>query len=191
MPVLTVREEIILSSLLILGGRAPASPLRKKVVELSNKEIVYGTLLALPGILAALALGPWLLRLLYSVEFTAAFDIFRWQALGTYTLDLLWHGLTPADRVLIEHNVQRWGVYEGMGGPLFEVPSFFAAVNKEDMPYLPLGEVLGDRVEQGAGDGHLAGASRDRAAPGRGHRAGAGLDQRTAAGGHPHHSGAV
>ena len=44
MPVLAVREEIILSSLLILGGRADAAPLRKKVVELSKKEIVYGTL---------------------------------------------------------------------------------------------------------------------------------------------------
>jgi DNA-binding PadR family transcriptional regulator len=41
MPVLAVRQEIILSSLLILGGRAP---LRKKVVELSKREIVYGTL---------------------------------------------------------------------------------------------------------------------------------------------------
>ena len=44
MPVLAVREEIILSSLLILGGRADAGPLRKKVVELSKREIVYGTL---------------------------------------------------------------------------------------------------------------------------------------------------
>jgi len=44
MPVLAVREEIILSSLLILGGRADAAPLRKKVAELSKKEIVYGTL---------------------------------------------------------------------------------------------------------------------------------------------------
>ncbi len=44
MPVLAVREEIILSSLLILGGHAHAAPLRKKVIELSKREIVYGTL---------------------------------------------------------------------------------------------------------------------------------------------------
>jgi len=44
MPVLAVREEIILSSLLILGGSSHGAPLRKKVIELSKKEIVYGTL---------------------------------------------------------------------------------------------------------------------------------------------------
>jgi DNA-binding PadR family transcriptional regulator len=44
MRVLAVREEIILSSLVILGGRAHAAPLREKVVALSKREIVYGTL---------------------------------------------------------------------------------------------------------------------------------------------------
>jgi DNA-binding PadR family transcriptional regulator len=44
MPVLAIREEIILSSLLILGGSSHGAPLRKKVIELSDKEIVYGTL---------------------------------------------------------------------------------------------------------------------------------------------------
>lgn len=57
---------------------------------LINAQAQIGTLLALPGILAALALGPWLLRLLYSAEFTAAFDIFRWQALGTYLRLVSW-----------------------------------------------------------------------------------------------------
>lgn len=44
MPVLAIREEIILSALLILGGSSHGAPLRKKVIELSDKEIVYGTL---------------------------------------------------------------------------------------------------------------------------------------------------
>ncbi len=44
MLVLAVREEIILSSLLIMGGRADGATLRKKVIELSKREIVYGTL---------------------------------------------------------------------------------------------------------------------------------------------------
>jgi PadR family transcriptional regulator PadR len=44
MPHLAAREEIILSSLLILGGSSHGAPLRQKVVELSDKEIVYGTL---------------------------------------------------------------------------------------------------------------------------------------------------
>ncbi len=58
MPVLAVREEIILSSLLILGGRAQAAPLRKKVVELSKREIVYGTLYNLLEVLIRRALRP-------------------------------------------------------------------------------------------------------------------------------------
>jgi PST family polysaccharide transporter len=57
---------------------------------LINAQAQVGTLLALPGILAALTLGPCLLRLLYSAEFTAAFDIFRWQALGTYLRLVSW-----------------------------------------------------------------------------------------------------
>ena len=46
--------------------------------------------------------------------------------------------------MIIEHNVLRWGMYEGMSGPLFEVPEYFAATNKEDMPFLAMGRVLGD-----------------------------------------------
>jgi O-antigen/teichoic acid export membrane protein len=57
---------------------------------LINAQAQIGTLLALPGILAVLALGPWLLKLLYSAEFAAAFDIFRWQALGTYLRLVSW-----------------------------------------------------------------------------------------------------
>lgn len=44
MAILAVKEEIILSALLMLDGSSHGAPLRKKVVELSKKEIVYGTL---------------------------------------------------------------------------------------------------------------------------------------------------
>lgn len=67
-----------------------------------------------------------------------------YHAMGVYTLDLIWDALTPAERTLIEHNVLRWGMYEAMSGPLFEEPAYFAAVNKEDMPFLPMGRILGD-----------------------------------------------
>jgi hypothetical protein len=67
-----------------------------------------------------------------------------YHAMGIYVLDLLWDGLAPAERIILEHNIVRWGMYEGMSGPLFEEPAYFAAVNKEDMPYLPMGRVLGD-----------------------------------------------
>jgi DNA-binding PadR family transcriptional regulator len=44
MAILAIKEEIILSALLMLDGESHGAPLRKKVIELSNKEIVYGTL---------------------------------------------------------------------------------------------------------------------------------------------------
>jgi DNA-binding PadR family transcriptional regulator len=44
MAFLAVKEEIILSALLMLEGSSHGAPLRKKVIELSKKEIVYGTL---------------------------------------------------------------------------------------------------------------------------------------------------
>ncbi len=44
MAILAVREEIILSALMMLEGSSHGAPLRKKVIELSKKEIVYGTL---------------------------------------------------------------------------------------------------------------------------------------------------
>jgi PadR family transcriptional regulator PadR len=44
MAILAVKEEIILSALLMLEGSSHGAPLRKKVIELSEREIVYGTL---------------------------------------------------------------------------------------------------------------------------------------------------
>ena len=44
MAILAVKEEIILSALLMLEGESHGAPLRKKVIELTKKEIVYGTL---------------------------------------------------------------------------------------------------------------------------------------------------
>ncbi len=51
MTILAVKEEIILSALMMLGGSSHGAPLRKKVIELSKKEIVYGTLYNLLEIL--------------------------------------------------------------------------------------------------------------------------------------------
>jgi DNA-binding PadR family transcriptional regulator len=51
MAILAVKEEIILSALLMLDGSSHGAPLRKKVIEISSKEIVYGTLYNLLEIL--------------------------------------------------------------------------------------------------------------------------------------------
>jgi PadR family transcriptional regulator PadR len=51
MTILAVKEEIILSALMMLDGNSHGAPLRKKVIELSKKEIVYGTLYNLMEVL--------------------------------------------------------------------------------------------------------------------------------------------
>lgn len=44
MGILTLREEIILSALVMLEGSSGGAPIRNKIIELTGKEIVYGTL---------------------------------------------------------------------------------------------------------------------------------------------------
>ena len=51
MVILAIKEEIILSALLMLDGESSGAPLREKVIELSHKEIVYGTLYNLLDVL--------------------------------------------------------------------------------------------------------------------------------------------
>ncbi len=44
MGLLTLREDIILSALVLLSGSSGGAPIRNKIIELTGKEIVYGTL---------------------------------------------------------------------------------------------------------------------------------------------------
>ena len=42
--VLTLKEELILSALMMQGGSSRGAPIRNMVIEFTGKEIVYGTL---------------------------------------------------------------------------------------------------------------------------------------------------
>ena len=44
MGLLTLKEEVILSALIMLGGKSGGAQIRKVVIEHTRKEIVYGTL---------------------------------------------------------------------------------------------------------------------------------------------------
>lgn len=55
-----------------------------------NAQVEIGLLIAIPGILAILALGPFLLQILYSNQFVASFEILRWQALATLLRVISW-----------------------------------------------------------------------------------------------------
>lgn len=47
-----------------------------------NEQSEIALLLAGPGIIATIALAPWVLSVLYSVEFLPAVEVLRWQILG-------------------------------------------------------------------------------------------------------------
>ena len=66
------------------------------------------------------------------------------QSCAAGALDLIWDAISPQDRTMIEHNLMRWGMYEGMDGSLKQFPEQFAAANREDFPYMALGNILGD-----------------------------------------------
>jgi antigen flippase len=52
--------------------------------QLVNEQAEISVLLALPGILATLALAPWVIHLFYSAEFDKASQILCWQVTGTF-----------------------------------------------------------------------------------------------------------
>lgn len=62
----------------------------KKTTELINAQTKVGLILASPGILAVFALGPIIINILYSNQFINAFEILRWQALGTFLRVISW-----------------------------------------------------------------------------------------------------
>jgi PST family polysaccharide transporter len=53
-----------------------------KMRDLVNQQTEVGILLALPGLLATLAMAPWVIRIFYTAEFAQAADLLQWYALG-------------------------------------------------------------------------------------------------------------
>ena len=52
--------------------------------QLVNEQAEISILLALPGVLATLALAPWVIQLFYSNRFDKAAEILCWQVRGTF-----------------------------------------------------------------------------------------------------------
>ena len=60
------------------------------VNRLVNEQTEIGVLIATPGILATLALAPWVLSLFYSPAFLPATEIIRWQIIGVALRVVSW-----------------------------------------------------------------------------------------------------
>jgi enterobacterial common antigen flippase len=57
---------------------------------LVNEQTEVGILLALPGLVGTLAFAPWIMRLLYTVEFLPAADLLPWFVVGVFGRVLSW-----------------------------------------------------------------------------------------------------
>lgn len=66
-------------------------------IRLINEQTEIGMLISAPGLLITLAFGPWLIDLLYSSEFHAAYPILKWMILGVFLKTLSW----PLDYLFI------------------------------------------------------------------------------------------
>lgn len=60
------------------------------VNRLMNEQIEVGMLLALPGVIGAVAFAPWLIHLLYSSKFTVAADLLPWLVVGVFGQVVTW-----------------------------------------------------------------------------------------------------
>ena len=56
----------------------------RKCNQLVNEQAEISILLALPGVLATLALAPWVIQIFYSSKFDKAAEILCWQVAGTF-----------------------------------------------------------------------------------------------------------
>ncbi len=69
-----------------------------------NEQTEIGILLALPGLLAALAFAPLAIKLLYTQQFLAAADLLPWMALGVFGRVISW----PLGFVQLAAGASRW-----------------------------------------------------------------------------------
>ncbi|MCF8002806.1 MAG: O-antigen translocase [Chromatiaceae bacterium] len=66
------------------------APDRTAMTRLVNEQTEVGLLLAVPGLLATLALAPWIIQIFYSGEFLPAVELLQWFALGCLGRVLSW-----------------------------------------------------------------------------------------------------
>jgi PST family polysaccharide transporter len=89
---------------------------------LVNQQIELSLLLAGPGLLATVALAPWLLTTLYSGEFHEADELLRWQCLGVLLRVASW----PLGFVIVARADVRLYLVTEVGAQLVHMLVFYA-----------------------------------------------------------------
>lgn len=84
-----------------LTGLAHDKPAMNSMV---NEQTEIGQLLALPGLLATMALAPWIIQLFYTREFLGAVELLQWFILGCMGRVISW----PLGFVMLALGKGRW-----------------------------------------------------------------------------------
>jgi PST family polysaccharide transporter len=92
--------------------------------KLVNEQAELSLLLAGPGILATVALSPWLIELLYSDQFVAAVDVLRWQCFGVLLRLASW----PIGYVLLARGEGRLFLATEVAANAFHIGVFWLLV---------------------------------------------------------------
>lgn len=74
------------------------------MVRMVNEQTEIGVLLALPGLLATMALAPWALQMFYTREFLGAVELLQWFILGCLGRVISW----PLGFVMLALGKGRW-----------------------------------------------------------------------------------
>jgi antigen flippase len=74
------------------------------MVRMVNEQTEIGLLLALPGLLATMALAPWILQIFYTREFLGAVAMLQWFILGCLGRVISW----PLGYVMLALGKGRW-----------------------------------------------------------------------------------
>jgi O-antigen/teichoic acid export membrane protein len=76
----------------------------EKMCRLVNEQTEIGLLLSVPGLLATLALAPWIIQLFYTAEFLPAVALLQWFILGCLGRVIAW----PMGFIMLAQGKSRW-----------------------------------------------------------------------------------
>jgi PST family polysaccharide transporter len=78
-----------------------------EMARLVNEQTEIGMLLAIPGLLATMALAPWVIQLFYTSEFLGAVELLHWFILGCVGRVISW----PLSYVMLALGKGRWFLF--------------------------------------------------------------------------------
>jgi PST family polysaccharide transporter len=91
---------------------------------LVNEQIEISLLLAIPGILATIALAPLVMNVFYSSQFVEATAVLRWQTLGVFLRLISW----PLLLIILAKNCSKWFLFTEILNTLSQIALFWLCV---------------------------------------------------------------